>query len=145
MIAHCLTISAGRCCVQVCSVNAKTSLRHKKRYVASLVKWTWKESIASFSFHGPCILQQCPGYCVDRVAADMTITIRAGRPGSILARNKDFFFVTAAPTPDLRLNKPPNQTVRSIASLRVRRQGREAVHLPPSSANVINASSWRGS
>jgi len=49
------------------------------------------------------------------------------------------------PTPDLRLNKPPNQTVRSIDSLRVRRQGRETVHLPPSTANAINAFSWRGS
>jgi hypothetical protein len=48
-----------------------------------------------------------------------------------------FVFVTAATIPDLRLNKLPNQTVQSIVTLRVRRQGREAVHLPPSTA-VIN-------
>lgn len=81
----------GRCCVQARSAKAKTSLRHKRkqRYLASLVKWSWKES---GPLHGSYTLLQCPGYCVVRVAAGIAITIRAVWPGSIPDRNKDFPF-----------------------------------------------------
>lgn len=143
-----LTISVGRCCVQVCSANEKTSLRHnrKQRYLASLVKvdlegiWATLHDkfFISWTIYTPTISRvlRRQGSCrYGDYDEDWTTGFNSG------PKQRFFFFVTAAPTPDLRLSKSPNQTVRSIVSLRVRRQGSEAVHLPPSIANVINASS----
>jgi hypothetical protein len=59
-------------------------------------------------------------------------------PGSISGRGKVFFFSMASRT-DLDPTQPPIQRVLGAFSLGVKRQGHEAEHSTPSSAEVKNS------
>jgi hypothetical protein len=52
------------------------------------------------------------------------------------------FLFTTASRPGLRLTQPPIQCAPGVLSLGVKRQGREADHSPPFSAEVENAWSY---
>jgi len=69
-------------------------------------------------------------------------------------RGQGIFFFDHVSRPALGPTQPPTQWVPGVLSLRVKRPGCEADHLPPSSAEVKecvelylhspNTSSWRG-
>jgi len=62
--------------------------------------------------------------------------------GSIPGRDKDFFLFATASRPALGPTQPPIQWVPGSLSPGVRRPGRAADHLPPSSVEVNNMWSY---
>jgi hypothetical protein len=64
---------------------------------------------------------------------------RAGRPGFDFLKGHGSFLFDTASRPDLGSTQPPSQLVRGALSRRVKREGREAEHSPPCSAEVESA------
>jgi hypothetical protein len=68
--------------------------------------------------------------------------LRTGRPGFDSRQRLAIFLLTTASRPVLEPTQPPIQWVPWALSLGVKRLGREADNLPPSSAEVKNAWSY---
>jgi hypothetical protein len=68
--------------------------------------------------------------------------LRAGQPGFDSWQEQGCFLLATASRPALGTTQPPIQWIQRALSLGVNQSGREADHLPPSSAEVKNPRSY---
>jgi hypothetical protein len=79
---------------------------------------------------------------LDEIGIGMATRLRVGRPAFDSRQRLGIFLFTAVPGPAVGPTQPPIQWVTGTLSLGIKRPGREADHLAPSSAEVKNAWSY---